>query len=54
MELDRQKIIRALDTLRDYNKWRRGQIKESPNASFIGESIDYVIEFISTEVLNKK
>jgi hypothetical protein len=54
MELDKQKIIRALDTLREYNKWRRGKINESPNASSIGESIDYVIEFISTEVLNKK
>lgn len=54
MDLDKQKTIKALDTLRDYNKWRRGQIKESPNASLIGESIEFVLELISTEILNKK
>jgi hypothetical protein len=54
MDQDKQKIIKALDTLRDYNKWRRGQIKDSPNASLIGESIEFVLELISTEILNKK
>lgn len=52
--MDRQKIIIALDTLKDYNKWRRGQLRESPNASSIGESIEFVIDLITTEILNKK
>jgi hypothetical protein len=52
--MDRQKIIVALETLRDYNRWRRGQLKVMPNATLIGESIELVIDLISTEILNKK
>lgn len=52
--MDRQKIINAIETLKDYNKWRRGQLKDSPNATSIGESIELVIDLITTEILNKK
>lgn len=52
--LDKQKIMLYLDTLKDYNAWRRGTLKESPNASLVGESIDNVIELILTEILNNK
>jgi hypothetical protein len=52
--MDKQKIIVAIETLKDYNKWRRGQLRESPNATSIGESIDFIIDLISTEILNKK
>ena len=51
--MDRQKIIKALETLKDYNKWRRGQLNEMPNATLIGESIEYVVDLISTEILTK-
>lgn len=52
--MDKQKIQKVVDTLRDYNKWRRGLLKESPNASLVGESIDFVIELLGNEYLNKK
>ena len=29
--MDRQKIINAIETLKDYNKWRRGQLKDKIN-----------------------
>lgn len=51
--MDKQKIIKALDTLKDYNKWRRGQLKEMPNASLIGESIEFLIDLVTIEILNK-
>jgi hypothetical protein len=51
--MDKQKIIKSLETLKDYNKWRRGLIKESPNASLIGESIEFLIDLVTIEILNK-
>ena len=52
--MDRQRILKALETLKDYNRWRRGQLKEMPNATLIGESIEFLTELVSTEVLNNK
>jgi len=51
--MDRQKIQKAIETLKDYNKWRRGNLKEMPNASLIGESIDLLTDLITKEILNK-
>jgi hypothetical protein len=52
--MDKQRLQKAVDVLRDYNKWRRGLLKECPNASLVGESIDFVIELLGNEFLNKK
>jgi hypothetical protein len=51
--MDKQKVEKAVETLKSYNKWRRGLIKESPNASLIGESIDFLTDLITTELLTK-
>lgn len=52
--MDKQKLITSIETLKEYNKWRRGLIKQSPNASLVGESIDFLVDLIATEILNKK
>lgn len=53
--VDKQKIQKTIDLLSDYNKWRRGQLKKEPiNASLVGESIDYIIDLVSTEILKIK
>lgn len=52
--MDRQKIIKAIETLKDYNRWRRGNLKESPNATSVGESIDILTDLITIEILNKQ
>ena len=52
--MDRQKIINSISVLREYNQWRRGLVKESPNASLVGESIDYLVDLITIQILNKQ
>ena len=52
--MDKQKIRLALETLRDYNKWRRGNLKEMPNATLTGESIEFLIDLVYKEILNEK
>ena len=52
--MDKQKLILTIETLIEYNKWRRGLIKQSPNASLVGESIDLLVDLVSTEILTKK
>lgn len=52
--IDKQKVQKTIDFLREYNKWRRGQLKKEPiNATTVGESIDYLIDLVSTEILKQ-
>lgn len=51
--MDKQKLQKAIDTLKDYNRWRRGNLKESPNATLVGESIDLLTNFLTSEMINR-
>lgn len=37
--------LQCIRILRDFNKWRRGQLKEIPEDNYtVGQAIDYAIE----------
>lgn len=52
--MDKTKILKAVETLKEYNKWRRGKTDIMPNATFTGESIDLLIELVTKEILEKR
>lgn len=46
--------LQCIRILRDFNKWRRGQLKEIPEDNYtVGQAIDYAIEKLKKDHENQ-
>jgi hypothetical protein len=46
-------IKQSVETLKYFNKWRRGEEIEMPDPKAVGIAIDVILEFVENELNNE-